>query len=100
MPFAINTYIPDFESAQDKAKHNTGGLSQTGTLIEQGDYPVNIIDLEMYDKMDLEKRSEYADMYNGESNYIQPMRCEGNIEEGVSMCRPMYKDMIRKNSDY
>lgn len=100
MPYAVNTYLPDFESAQDKSKRNSGGLSQSDTLIEQGDSPVNIVDLETYDKMDIEMRSEYPEIYEGDSEYVQPKRCEGDIVEGVSMCRTMFKDTIRKNSDY
>lgn len=100
MPFAKNTYVPDYVQTEDESKNNTGGLSKTGTLIEQGDYPVNIVDLENYDKMDIMMRSEYPEMYSDASDYIQPNRCEADINEGVSMCRPMYKDMIRKNSDY
>ncbi|MCJ8292929.1 MAG: hypothetical protein MJK15_00850 [Colwellia sp.] len=100
MPHPINTFVPDFEFAQDRSKRNTGGLSNTGTLIEQGDNPVNVVDIERHDKMDIEMRSEYPEIYEGDSDYMQPKRCGGDIDEGVSMCRPMYSDMIRKNSDY
>ena len=100
MPYPINTFIPDFEFGPDKSKRNTGGSNQSSTLIEQGDTPVNIVDLERQDKMDIEMRSEYPDMYNGDSDYMQPERCGADIDEGVSMCRPMYSDVIRKNSDY
>ena len=100
MPYASNTFILESDSIPDKAKHNTGGLSRSGTLIEQGDNPVNVIDLERYDKMDLEMRELYPDMYAGDSDYMQPKRCGGDIEEGVSMCRPMFNDTVRKNSDY
>ena len=97
---AMNTYIPDGDFAQDKAKRNSGGLSQSGTLIEQGDYPVNVADLVEHDKLDKEMRAEYPEMYTEDSSHIQPQHCAGDIEEGVSMCRPMFHDHIRKNSDY
>ena len=101
MPYAINTFVPDSDFARDKAKRNSGGLNQSDTLIEQGDYPVNVADLETQDKMDVEMRSEYPEMHSDEdSNYVQSKRCEGDIEEGVSMCRTMFRDTIRKNSDY
>ena len=100
MSYAINTFIPDNDFALDRAKRNTGGLGSSDTLIEQGDSPVNIVDLEGRDKMDLEMRAEFPEMFDNDSNYVQPKRCEGDIHEGVSMCRPMYKDTIRKNSDY
>lgn len=100
MPYAMNTYLPDFEFAQDKSKRNSGGHSQTDTLIEQGDNPVNLVDLERYAKMDIEMRSEYPDMYDGDSEFVQPKSFEGDLVEGVSFCRTMFKDTIRKNSDY
>ena len=100
MPYAINTFVPEFDSLADKAKRNTGGLAHTGTLIEQGDYPVNVIDLEAYDKMDKEMYSAYPEGYSEESNYIPSKNRGGDINEGISMCRTMHKDMIRKNSDY
>ena len=100
MTHPINTFVPDSDFAYDNAKRNTGGLNQSGTLIEQGDYPVNVVDLETRDALDVEMRAEYPEMYEGDSNYLQPKRCEGDIEEGVSMCRPMFRDTIRKNSDY
>ena len=100
MPLPINTFVPDFEYSQDKSRRNTGGLSQTDTLIEQGDYPVNVVDLEHAEKMDTMMRTEYPEMYDMDSNFVQQTRCNGDIEEGVSMCRPMFNDKIRKNSDY
>lgn len=100
MSYAINTYLPDFEISQDIAKRNSGGLRQPDTLIEQGDYPVNVVDLENYDRMDIEMRSEYPELYEGDSDYVQPMRCGGDVDEGVSFCKPMLKETIRKNSDY
>lgn len=100
MPSAINTFVPDFEYSRDKVKRNTGGLSQSDTLIEQGDNPVNIVDIEAYNQVDIEMRSEYPDMYDGDSDYVQQKRSDGDINEGVSMCRTMFKDTIRKNSDY
>ena len=97
MTFAINTFVPDFELAKDDAKRNTGGLEQTGTLIEQGDSAVNIVDLVEADKLDIEMRSEYPEMYGDNTDYVQQKRCSADINEGVSMCRPMYADKIRKN---
>ena len=96
----LNTFYPEFESGEDTAKRNTGGLSRSDTLIEQGDGPVNVADLERHDKMDIEMRSEYPEMYEGDSKYMASTRCSGDITEGVSMCRPMYGDTIVKNSDY
>ena len=100
MPRASNTFVPDFIHVQDRARKNTGGLASSDTLIEQGDTPVNVADLVEYDKMDMAMRSEYPDMHSDDSDYVQLKRSEGDIVEGVSLVRPMFDSMIRKNSDY
>ena len=101
MPRAINTFIPDSFYAPDRSKHNQGGLDNPNTLIDQGDVPVNVADLQSYDEMykgrmdDGYMDDDYEDPYLGAQN------TGGDIQEGVSLTRTMYQhEHVRKNSDY
>lgn len=96
MPQAINTYIHAGSFARDKAKSNVGGLGNPGTLIEQGDMPVNVEDLKMYGEMEYPMvDDDYMD------GYVSTTKSGADITEGVSLTRSMYQhEMIRKNSDY
>lgn len=99
MPHPMNTFLSDFEYASDRSKRNSGGLYNTDTLIEQGDYPVDVRALEARAEMDRKIRKEYSDDMS-RAGFVEAKFCDGDMEEGVSMCRPMYNDIIKKNSDY
>jgi hypothetical protein len=92
-----NVYLSDYEMGQDVSKQNKGGLNNPDTLINQGDLPVNLVDIRRQD----EYNAEMATMMAGEdSPYVAQPISGGDANEGVSMIQPMYSDSIRKNSDY
>ena len=92
-----NIYLPDYEMGQDVSKQNKGGLNNPDTLINQGDLPVNIVDIRQREEFD----SEMASMMSSEDTpYMKQPRSAGDVNEGVSMIQPMYSDAIRKNSNY
>ena len=92
-----NVFLHDFEYGADRSKHNKGGMNSPDTLLEQGDFPVNIIDLQRNEEHNVEMAKM---MTRVDAPYVkQPISAE-DINEGVSMIQPMYSDSIRKNSDY
>ena len=65
----LNTYIPESIGISDRSKRNTGGADSSNTLIDQGDYPVNVDDIKKYDMHEQEMMAEYpTDAIN--SNYV------------------------------
>jgi hypothetical protein len=92
-----NVYLADYEMGQDVSKQNKGGLNNPDTLINQGDLPVNIVDM----RAQAVRNAEMTSMMFGEGTpYVAQPISDGDINEGVSMIQPMYSDAIRKNSDY
>jgi hypothetical protein len=92
-----NVFLPEFEVGSDRAKHNKGGMYNPDTLIEQGDFPVNIVDMQRNEEF----RAEMATMsLKIETPYMNQPRSGADINEGVSMIQPMYSDAICKHSDY
>jgi hypothetical protein len=92
-----NVYLYDYEDGQDVSKQNKGGLNSPDTLINQGDLPVSIIDMQERDRRNIEI-SEM--MYGKDTQFVAQPFSAGDINEGVSMINPMYSEAIRKNSDY
>ena len=98
-PMAHTAFISG--SFGDTAKKNHGGLDDPGTLIEQGDLPVNAEDLKASDVSDLEYREMLAMDDDYDSTSVATVNSGSDIEEGVSMARSMYNhEHIRKTSDY
>lgn len=92
-----NTFFPDFISGNDVAGHNTGGLNRSDTLIDQGDLPVNVIDLKAKAEF-MREQTEYEDaLIDG---YITPRYVESDMHEGVAFAESMYNQQVRKNSDF
>lgn len=93
----VNTFNPSFYPSPDKAKNNQpGGLDNPNTLVEQGDYPIRYDDMQMHDQF----RQEMAAEFPMGDEFVAHKRTGGDLEEGISMQKPLFNDPIRKMSDY
>tara|TARA_R110000851_G_scaffold121083_1_gene249583 strand:- start:174 stop:458 length:285 start_codon:yes stop_codon:yes gene_type:complete len=90
-------FLCDYREGQDTAKQNEGGLNNSDSLIEQGDLPVNIMEMQQRGQRNIE---ESEMMYGKDTPFVAQPVSEGDINEGVSLIEPMYGNAIRKNSDY
>ena len=91
-----NVFLYDYEIGQDVSKQNKGGLNNPDTLINQGDLPVDIVDVRERAERNIEVS---AMMYGDGTAFVAQPFSNADINEGVSMIEPMYSQAIRKNSD-